>query len=180
MAISDFQAVPVLRLNDGAHDLFLEWRRVLERRLRSDDDMTPALESHLAKYRKLVPALALINHLADIGKGNVGEKAMQRALAMATYLETHARRVYGAGSEAETAAAKAILLHIRREELKDGFSARDVYRNHWSKLTERSLVHAGLELLRDHNWLAEMETDRSGGQGGRPSVQYLINPGAFQ
>jgi putative DNA primase/helicase len=37
----------------------------LEKRLRGD--LHPALESHLAKYRKLVPALALICHLVDGG-----------------------------------------------------------------------------------------------------------------
>src|SRR5215467_10270694 len=64
-------------------------------RLRSDS-LSPALEGHLAKYRKLVPALALIDHLAEGGNGGVGKEALLRALAMAEYLETHARRIYGA------------------------------------------------------------------------------------
>jgi hypothetical protein len=46
----------------------LEWRQVLEYKLRAGD-LTPALESHVSKYRTLVPALALINHLADGGRG---------------------------------------------------------------------------------------------------------------
>ena len=96
--------------------------------------MTPALKSHFAKYRKLVPSLALINHLADVGHGPVGGEAMARALGLATYLETHATRAYGAGPEAETAAAKAILSHIRKGNLVDGFSARDVHQRGWSNL----------------------------------------------
>ena len=75
----------------GAHGLFLEWRKDLERRLRSADDVHPALESHFAKYRKLVPALALINHLADVGRAS-GEAAMLRALGSRRIPETHARR----------------------------------------------------------------------------------------
>ena len=115
--ISEYGGIPVLRLDAEAQDLFLEWRKGLERRLRSpDSEMTPALESHFAKYRKLVPSLALINHLADVGHGPVGGEAMARALGLATYLETHAQRAYGAGPEAETAAAKAILSHIRKGE----------------------------------------------------------------
>ena len=115
--ISEYGGIPVLRLDAEAQDLFLEWRKGLERRLRSpDSEMTPALESHFAKYRKLVPSLALINHLADVGHGPVGREAMARALGLATYLETHATRAYGAGPEAETAAAKAILSHIRKGE----------------------------------------------------------------
>jgi hypothetical protein len=60
--IVPYQTVPVLRLDREAHGIFLEWRTDLERRLRSSG-LPPALESHLAKYRKLVPALARINHL---------------------------------------------------------------------------------------------------------------------
>ena len=55
--------------------------------------MSPALEGHVAKYRKLVPALALINHLADSGDGLVGIEALLKALAFSRYLENHARRV---------------------------------------------------------------------------------------
>ena len=133
---SPFQSVPILRLDAEAHDLFLEWRKDLERNLRSGD-LHPALASHFAKYRKLVPTLALINHLADVGHGPVGEDAMMRALGLATYLETHARRAYGAGPEAETAAAKAILSHI-----PEGQSQRRLFRERcapaWLVEPERS------------------------------------------
>ena len=71
--------------------------------------MHPALESHLSKYRKLVPALALIGHLADKGVGPIDDTAVLRAVSFSEYLETHARRAYAAGAEAETSAAKAIL-----------------------------------------------------------------------
>src|SRR5215472_2151712 len=99
--------------------------------------LSPALEAHLAKYRKLVPALALIDHLAEAGAGGVGKEALLRALAMAEYLETHARRLYGATDTIDIIAAEAILAHIRRGALKDGFTARDVHQSGWSKLTDR-------------------------------------------
>jgi putative DNA primase/helicase len=173
----EFGSVPFLRLDTKAHGLFLEWRRGLETRLRADS-MHPSLESHLAKYRKLVPALALITHVADVGEGMIGETAMKRALALATYLETHAVRAYGAGIEAETAAAEAILAHIRGDTLKDGFSARDINRHRWSKLTDRGQVQAGLELLCDHNWIHAQA--KKSPLGGRPTTSYLINPRADQ
>ena len=135
-------------------------------------DLAPALESHLAKYRKLVPALALINHLADGGAGSISETAIIRALAFAKYLETHARRAYGAGSEAETATAKAILAKVRKGELSDGFSARDIYRRAWSNLSDREQVQAGLELLADLDWLAAKTVQTA----GRARVVYSINP----
>jgi hypothetical protein len=114
-------SVPFFRLGAAAHDEFLHWRGDLERRLRSGE-MPPALEAHLAKYRKLVPALALINHLVDNGHNEISQQAMRKALAFSKYLESHARRLYGATNERERAAAEAILTKIRAGDLQDGFT----------------------------------------------------------
>jgi hypothetical protein len=167
-----FDKVPYLRFDDAAHGIFLEWRTDLETRLRSGE-LSPALEGHLAKYRKLVPALALLNRLAKGGEGQVTRVALLKALAFAKYLESHARRVYGAASEAETAAAKAILGHIHRGELADGFTARDIHQRDWSNLTDRSQVQAGLDLLAELAWILP-EYDKP--PIGRPTVRYKINP----
>jgi hypothetical protein len=102
-----FDMVPTFGMSEHAHGEFLDWRTDLERRVRSDA-LSPALEGHLAKYRKLVPALALINHIADAGSNEVSGGAMLRALAYANYLESHARRVYLSGSEGEVGAAKEL------------------------------------------------------------------------
>jgi putative DNA primase/helicase len=143
----EFDKIPSLRFADDAHEVFLEWRTELERRLRADE-LSPALEGHLAKYRKLVPALALINHFSDSQDGGpVSREAIIRALAFSAYLETHARRVYRSSSEGELAAARAILGHIKTGDLKDGFTAREVHQCDWAHLTEREQVGAGLELL---------------------------------
>jgi hypothetical protein len=177
-ATDEFAPVPYLRFDEDAQGVFNEWRETLERRLRSDD-LAPALESHLAKYRKLVPALALINHLADGGTGAITETATLRALAFADYLETHARRAYGAGSEVEISAAKAILKHIRNGDLQDGFTGRDVHQHGWSNLADREHVQAGLDLLGDLDWV-RAERCIAGVTGGRPRIVYSINPRAWQ
>jgi hypothetical protein len=169
-----FDKVPCLRFEEAAHEDFLGWRTDLERRLRSGE-MSPALEGHLAKYRKLVPSLALINHLADGGAEPVSHRALLKALAAAYYFESHARRVYGSASESELAAAKAILKHIRNGDLKDGFTARDVHQSGWAHLTEREHVAAGLSLLVDLDYLAPSAFS-AGVEGGRPKVTYLVNP----
>jgi hypothetical protein len=169
-----FDQVPCLRFGDAAHEDFLGWRTDLERRLRSGE-ISPALEGHLAKYRKLVPALALINHLADGGTGPISHRALLKALAAAHYFESHARRLYGSASETELAAAKAILKHIRNGDLNDGFTAREVHQRGWAHLTEREQVGAGLSLLLDLDHLAQ-SIPSAATQGGRPKVIYLINP----
>jgi hypothetical protein len=168
-----YDKLPFVRFNEEAATEFLDWRAGLERRLRSDE-LSPALEGRLAKYRKLVPALALIDHVAEGAGGGVGKEALLRALAMAEYLETHARRVYGATDTVDIIAAEAILAHIRKGDLKDGFTARDVHQRDWSRLTDRDHVQRGLDLLVDLDHLAEaVEKSPS---GGRPKTSYRVNP----
>jgi putative DNA primase/helicase len=169
----DEDGLPYLRFNIEAYDLFVEWRKDLEKRLRGD--LHPALESHLAKYRKLVPSLALIDHLVDGGKGPVGMAALARAIGWAKYLETHARRAYGSATFAEAATARAIFAKIRSGDLKSEFSSRDVWRPQWSKLTDRNVVGAGLRLLVDYDHVFEAKTETA----GRPAVVYTVNPKAL-
>ena len=170
----EYDSIPYLRFDDDAAADFIGWREDLERRVRSAE-LSPAFEGHIAKYRKLVPALALINHLADQGQGPVSQKALLRALAFASYLESHAKRVYGSALESELAAAKAILKHIRNGDVTDGFTARDVHQRGWAHLTEREQVGAGLNLLVELDHLAAVES-ASVPHGGRPKTIYRINP----
>src|SRR5262249_52001002 len=51
----DEEGLPYLRFGRDAQDAFDGWRHDLEHRLCAGDPH-PALESHLGKYRKLVPA----------------------------------------------------------------------------------------------------------------------------
>jgi Protein of unknown function (DUF3987) len=169
-----YDKTPALRFDQSAHADFLDWREDLERQVRSGE-LSPAFEGYLAKFRKLVPALALINHLADAGEGPVSRRALLKALSAAAYLRSHARRVYGSANEGELAAAKAILAHIRKGDLKDGFTARDVHQRGWAHLTERAQVGAGLGLLNELDYVAQT-TFATSTQGGRPKTVYRINP----
>jgi len=169
-----FDKVPSLRFEEAAHGEFLDWREDLERRLRRSE-LSPALEGHLAKYRKLVPALALITHIADRADGPVMQESLLKALAFAEYLETHARRIYGSQHEAELAAGKTILTHIRRGDLGDGFTARDVQRHGWSNLSDQGHIRLGLNLLVDLDYLAPAVAPGTE-RGGRPKVTYAVNP----
>lgn len=174
--------VPFLRFDDAALELFVRWRTKLETEVLRSDEIHPALESHFAKYRKLVPALALIFYLSELCEqaqaddfeptGLVDETAMLRALSCAEYLESHAIRAYSSVTAAQTATAKQILKHIRNRDLKDGFSARDIYRRQWSQLTEPAVVREALEMLCDYEYLVEQTNNT----GGRSSKTYLINP----
>jgi len=146
----------------------------LERRLRGGD-MSPHLESHIAKYRKLVPALALIMHLANGNTGPIGELSLIAALAWAEYLEGHAVRIYQAGKSGDVDAAKAILRHLKAGRLPATFTARDVRRNNWSGVgDDPARVKAALEMLEEYDWLKGQEQRSE--RGGRPTKLYTANP----
>ncbi len=76
--------VPFLRFDAAAQEFFDAWRGDVEQTLRAEEDH-PVLLSHLAKYRSLMPSLALIGHLIDgvAGEptGPVSRAAAVRAVA---------------------------------------------------------------------------------------------------
>ena len=72
--------------------------------------------------------------------------------------------------------AKALSRHIRRGDLKDGFTVRDVYRKNWSLLSAVKEATEAAELLVDLGWLRPFQDQRGNGTDGRPTVRYYINP----
>lgn len=171
------------RFSPEAQAIFYEWWVPFETGIRGDD-LHPALVSHLAKWRKLIPALALIFAMVDTpGSGSViHERELIRALAWGDYLRTHAVRLYAAATVPETAGAHALLAKIKAGSLRDGdgvlwegFTPRLVAVKHWAGLSTPGDVRKAAELLADYGWLAR-ETAPTGSAGGRPSERYLIHP----
>jgi Protein of unknown function (DUF3987) len=122
-----YEPTPFLRLDEEAETAFVAWREKLERRLRAPDGMQYMLEGHVSKYRKLVPILALINHLADDeARGPISGCAMNRALRFVKYLESHAKRIYACRKTTNADAAKAIIDRIKHNYLSEGFTVRDI------------------------------------------------------
>lgn len=171
------EATPyIYRFDNDAQLLFEQWRQGYEEDIRSEDKYHPALVSHLAKYRKLVPALALVSSLAD-GEAEVSVASTLKALAWEQYLRTHAERAYAAGIKPTTEPARALLSKIRAGAVPDGFTARDVYLKGWSRLSTPDAVHEAAAMLVDLNYLIE-DIKPPTAIGGRPSVSYNINPKA--
>ena len=166
---------PFLRFDDAGQEIFRDWRKAHEARLRSDE-LHPALESHLAKYRKMVPSLALIHHLASAQTGPVGELSVLSALAWADFLESHAHRIFGAGAAGAVDGAQAILRGLRSGKLEPRFSARDIQRRNWSPMGDDiTKVKAALDLLDDHHWVRSFDVPTTT-SGGRPTTIYTANP----
>lgn len=165
--------IPYLRFESEAQGLFIEWRGELEARLRTGE-LPEALESHLAKYRSLIPSLALLIHLADVGSGPVGLLSLQRACGWSDYLESHARRVYSPVITSDIPAAKALLGKLLAGEFGERFTLRDVYKNHWSGLATSDEAKSAAEVLLEFDYL-RAEDEKT---GGRPRTWYRLNPRA--
>jgi len=168
------EEVPTLRFEAEAQKVFDTWRDELEQRLRSEE-MAPALEAHVAKYRSLMPSLALLFELIDAEDlpGSVGKTAALRAVAWCEYLETHASRLYASAEKPAMEGARALLERIRKGDVKDGSSARDIYRGrHWSKLSTPEEVNAAVAVLEDYGWLRVEKVET----GGRPTIRVRLHP----
>lgn len=163
--------IPYLRFTPEAQEFFWGWLEDLDKRIRSGDEH-PAFEAHLSKYRKLVPALALVIHLVDAGQGSITEKAVARALAWSEYLESHARRAYASVLQAEADGARALLRRIRKGEVSNPFAERDVYRNHWAHLACLEQTTEACRMLEAHGFIKSERLLT----GGRPTLQYILHP----
>ncbi len=177
----------VWRFTPAAQEIFVEWLVPFEIELRGDA-MHPAMVSHLAKYRKLIPALALVFALIDTpDTGNlIGEDELIRALAWGEYLRSHANRLYAAAVTPETTDAATLLSKIRGGRLTDcdgvildSFTPRQIAVKGWAGLGTPDAVRKAADLLADYDWLRR-DAVPTGAAGGRPSDRYSINPAALK
>jgi putative DNA primase/helicase len=173
------EPVPALRFADDAQELFYEWLTQLEQRLRSDElRETPAFESHLSKYRSLMPSLSLLFHLIeseDVWQP-VALASARLAADWCDFLEQHARKVYAAELQIDYATAHALAHRIREKAVVSGMTIRDIYNSGWSRLKTADAVMAGMSVLEEHGW-ARVEALPT---GGRPKVIVAVNPQALE
>jgi putative DNA primase/helicase len=166
------RGLPFLRFDDDAREAFAEWRADFEQTIRKAEG--EGLEGALSKFRHHVPALALALHVIDGGTGPVTLPATLRALTLAEYFESHARRLHSSGRRMTVRAARTIIDKACAAALPDPFTARDVYRNQWAGLSDRAAVADALDMLAAHGWLTEATIETA----GRPSTVYSLTEGA--
>ena len=169
--------IPSMRFAPDAQEVFNGWRSKLERRLRSDEFKDcPAFESHLAKYRSLMPSLALIFHLAGVVDGGtpgpVSLAAAKMAVAWCEFLEAHARKVYAPELMPGASAAHALAKKIKLGAVVDGTPVRDLYRNGWSGLSSSDAVWSALKELERLGWLRVVTLSTR----GAPSHVVALHP----
>lgn len=161
----------LLHFTPRAQQAFNDWYVENENMLVTGG-LDSARQSHFAKYRSLVPALALLFHLLDGHLGSVCEDCLNRAVSYAAYLKSHADRIYASVSGHDHAAVRLLAERLLNGKLADGFSCRTLALKGWSGLATRDQAQAAIDALVEYGWLIESEIRT----GGRPSVVYTLNP----
>jgi 5S rRNA maturation endonuclease (ribonuclease M5) len=180
---SEFDKFPYYRFDSEGQKAFLEWWSILEKRLR-DKNESPNILQHLAKYRGLVPKLALTFHLIGIAASGMPRSLIclehvQAAIGLAAYYESHMRRIYGLLTQPSLAGALILREKLIEKRLPDEFVARDVQRKNWPGLKGVQPVEAALQVLVDARWLAIKHVPAPP-RGGWPTEVYVINPRVYQ
>jgi hypothetical protein len=175
-AISD-EGIPYLRFSPEAQELFDAWRSNLEHRLRSKElAKTPAFEAHIAKYRSLMPSLALIFHLLSLADGRppspVSVDAASLAADWCAFLEEHARRVYAVELSPGLEGAQVLAAKLSSGAVRDRDAVRDLARHQWSGLMTSDAIQSALAVLEAAGYVRVVEIET----GGRPTAVVRLHP----
>jgi putative DNA primase/helicase len=164
------------RFGDAAQELFIGWLTELETTLNADST-NPVMLAHLAKYRSLMPSLALLFALADGCEEEIPLRHAQQAASWCEYLKPHARRVYSQKLAPERASAMILAKRLREgwKEQESVFSLRDVYINDWACLGTPDEARGALMILEDAGWVRKNARAAEVGRG-RPTEAWSINP----
>ena len=164
----------VLQFDEHSQALVNAWFLKLESSL-SSDKYDPTRQSHFAKYRGMVPALALLFHLLDGHAGQVCEDCLRRAILFAKYLKSHAERVYSSASGHDFGIARRLAKRVIAGDLPEGFTASVIHTKNWSGLDSKEAIEAALVVLTDYGWVTPLENKAA--VGGRPTIRYRANAG---
>jgi Protein of unknown function (DUF3987) len=173
----DGAKAPYFRFENSAQERFFQWWGKLENEaLRREEH--PILLEHLAKYRSLMPSLALLFHLIDVADGRnagpVTHQTAEMAIGWCELLATHARRIYGMVTDSRTPAAVQLAEKLSSGALGRRFALRDIYRREWRLLDTKDRAEAACQELIQAHWLREVPRPR-GVHNGRPNTQYEVN-----
>ena len=183
--LDEGESIPYFNFDATAQDFFYQWLSDLEHNLRNnhDDDI---IAEHFAKYRKLMPALALIFHLVDVvAQVQAGEKpcikgisqrSVLRAAAWCDYLAAHVYRIYECSLDLPYRAARKLARKIEAGALGTSFDTRQVYRKDWALLKDKSEIQAACEILIESNWIRLRPVEGKGNWRETVRSIYTVNP----
>jgi hypothetical protein len=167
----------VIKFSAEAQAIIDQWKDEIDSEAESLQIEDEAFSSFLYKLPKNCFAIALIFHCLETIDENVfpdeiSEETTLRAISYTQVLITHARRVFALGENQIFALAQTALGKIRKGELSNGFTAREMARKQWSGLRAKEAVQDVLSLLVEYGYLKEYRTEGE----GRPTMRYSIHP----
>lgn len=164
--------MPWLRFTPEAQALFNRWRADLEFRIRADD-LHPAMESHLAKYRKSGPQPRLARAPGGSARGRERGRGVPAARP---WPGPSIWRLTLGGSTARPSRLKLVAaceLAKHLHQLPEPFTAKEVYRKHWRGLDKEGTTK-GIQSLIDYGHLRAVAPEER--QAGRPTTRYAVHP----
>jgi hypothetical protein len=178
----DHEGKPVvLSFSQEAQLLFNEWQAELQPRIRSHD-LPEHMASHLSKYPKLLPSIALILECAQAAlRGREPTEVSTESFIMAKrwcqYLEPHAWRVYNCSRDELKNNTLKLIQKVRSKALPNGFTLREVYHGtHWAGLSSAAEVQTVCDFAESLNWLVKVDPPL----GKRSSPKYYVHPDLLQ
>ncbi len=163
----------LLHFSPEAQELYGAWY-VKNENMLAKGALDSARQSHYAKYRSLIPALALLFHLLDAHDGPVCLDCLSRAIMFAKYLKSHAERIYASVSGHDHAAIRLLAERLLSGQLGNGFTCRTLTLKGWAGLRTKEQAQAAVNALVDYGWLIEEATRGI----GRPTTKYNLHPSA--
>ena len=133
-----------------------------------------------SKFAGAVARIAAVLHVAHhAGRGipqHIEAEDMSAALRMAEPLAAHALMVFDAiGADAALEDARAILEWVGRERL-ESFTRTEAYVALRRRFRNAAALNAAFNVLEERGHVRVTRTFAPGGQGGRPTERYELNP----
>ncbi len=169
--------VSFIRFSEEGQILADEWRVKLETRLIAREK-SPIIQSHLSKYRSLMPSLALIFEILENFQRErelpsfVSLSSVKMAIRWCAILETHITKMYHQSSQRKNYGAQTLAKKIKRGLVFDGQRLREINRRNWAGLKTSEELEEAVRVLKDHHWVRVEVVQTAGG----PSEIIRINP----
>ena len=160
----------LLHFAPDAQLVFNKWLHANEVLLRSGT-LSSSESSHFAKYRSLIPALALLFHLLDGNQELIKLEYLEAAIGFSEYLQSHAKRIYASINGQDHAPIRALAEKLISGGVSDGFTQRALLHKGWANLSKEASVKMALDALVEYGWLTENESINP----GRKTTIYTIN-----
>ncbi len=167
----------IVKFSREAQAVVDEWNGDIESEAESLQIEDEPFSSYLYKLPKSCFAIALIFHCLEHINDAVFPDEMTiettlKAIAYTEVLTTHARRVFALGENQIFSLAQILIGKIKKGELEQGFTIREVMRKHWSGLGTKDTAQDVIGLLIDYGYLLELPTSGE----GRPTIKYAFHP----